>query len=73
LRRGAPHARYFSIVAYNGGENVLPLMIASDTGSANPFRQSIPPHRPAKDGDGDSYTVYVTRGDATPGDANRAH
>jgi len=73
-----PHSRYFSIVAYNGGENLLPvgtaghfhdLLIDPDPGSINPYRQAIPP-RPARDGEGDSYTFHVTRGDAPPGNAN---
>ncbi len=74
-----PHARYFSIVAYNGGQNMLPestarhlydVVIVPDPGSINPYLQSIPPRLPARDGAGDSYTVYVTRGDTVPGAAN---
>ena len=53
-----PHSGYFSIVAYNGGENALPVstaghfydaMIAPDPGSINPYRQSISPRRQASD------------------------
>jgi hypothetical protein len=77
IRGRYPHARYFSIVAYNGGGNLLPIstarhlydtVIAPDPGSANPYLQSIPP-RP-REGAGDSYTVYVTRDDGVPGAAN---
>jgi hypothetical protein len=74
-----PHASYFSIVACNGGANMLPestarhlfdVVIAPEQGSANPCLQSISPRPPTKDGEGDSYTVYVTRGDTVPGAAN---
>lgn len=80
IRGHFPHSRYFSIVAYNGGENALPVstarhfydeMITPDPGSINPYRQSIPPRQPVKKaGQGDFYTLYVTRADAIPGAAN---
>lgn len=79
IRGHFPHSRYFSIVAYNTGEDVLPLntaghlydaMIAPDPGSINPYRLSIPPRRQANDVRGDSYTLYVTRANAIPGAAN---
>lgn len=50
IRGHFPHSRYFSIVAYNTGEDVLPVntaghlydaMIAPDPGSDNPYRQPI--------------------------------
>lgn len=79
IRGRYPHARYFSIVVYNGGENLLPkstarhlydTVIAPDPGSANPYLKSIPPRPPSGDDEGDAYTVYVTRGGGVPGAAN---
>jgi len=74
-----PQARYFSVVAYNAGDDFLPTstaghlfdaMIEPDQGGFNPFQQATPTR---SDNDGDNaYTIFVTRED-TNGNGNTIH